>query len=159
MGVLRDILTAAKSIAVGHRITLRELTRKPITLRYPEEKPDYPRGVRGIPALKVNPETGDLNCTACGLCARACPVGVITVEAMVGPDGKKKQYPAVYDLDFTRCLVCNLCVEACPFDSLEMAAFTELSQYNQDDLVFHRDHLAEIWKRSKAARIAGGERI
>lgn len=159
MGVLYDVLTAAKSIVAGHRVTLKQLMRKPITLRYPEEKPDYPKGVRGIPALKVNPESGDLNCTACGLCARACPVNVITVEAMVGPDGKKKQYPAVYDLDFTHCLVCNLCVEACPFDALEMAAYTELSQYNQDDLVFHRDQLAEIWKRSEAVRIAGGEKI
>lgn len=159
MGVLADIWRAAKSIAVGHGITMREFFKRPITIRYPQEKPVYPRGVRGIPALKVNPETGELNCTACGLCARACPVGVITVEAAVGPDGKKKQYPAVYKLDFTRCLVCNLCVEACPFDSLEMSDFTELSQYDQEDLVFDRDRLAEIWKRSHAVRVAGGERI
>lgn len=159
MGALGDVYRAAKSILTGHGITIREFTQKPITVRYPQEKPSYPVGVRGIPALKVNPETGELNCTACGLCARACPVNVITVEAAVGPDGKKKQYPAVYRLDFTRCLVCNLCVEACPFDSLEMADLTELSAFEAEDLVFERDELAEIWKRSRAIRIAGGMKV
>lgn len=159
MGVLTDIWRSTRSIMTGHGVTLREFFRKPVTIRYPEERPEYPKGIRGIPALKVNPDTGDVNCTACGLCARSCPVGIITVEPMVGPDGKKMQYPAVYQLDFTRCLVCNLCVEACPFDSLEMSDFTELSRYKSENLVFDRDDLAEIWKRSRAVRIAGGEKI
>ncbi len=159
MSGLSDVVRTAKSILTGHGITLKEFFREPVTVRYPQEKIEYPRGVRGIPSQKVNPETGDLNCTACGLCARACPVGVITVEAMVGPDGKKMQYPAKYELDYTRCLVCNLCVEACPFDALEMSDMTELSSFSSEDLVFDRDRLAEIWKRSHAARIAGGEKI
>lgn len=159
MGLLGDIWGVAKSLIKGHKVTIRQFFQKPITIRYPEEPVPYPKGVRGIPSLKVNPETGDLNCTACGLCARACPVGVIEVQAMVGPDGKKKQYPAVYKLDFTRCMVCNLCVEACPFDSLEMSDMVELSQFRSEDLVFDRDQLAEIWKRSNAVRIAGGEKI
>ncbi len=159
MGLLADLWRTVRSFAAGHRITFSEMLRKPITIRYPTEKPPYPKGIRGIPALKVNPETGDLNCTACGLCARACPVNVITVEPVVGPDGKRKQYPAVYQLDYTRCLVCNVCVEACPFDSLEMSDYTELAQYDSADLVFNRDQLAEIWKRSHAVRIAGGEKI
>lgn len=159
MGFLSDVARTAKSMVVGHAITIKEFFQDPVTIRYPQEKIDYPRGVRGIPSQKVNPETGDLNCTACGLCARACPVGVITVEALVGPDGKKKQYPAKYQLDYTRCLVCNLCVEACPFDALEMSDFTALSAYASEYLVFQRDQLAEIWKRSHAARIAGGEKI
>lgn len=159
MSLVADVVRTVKSLFVGHGITMREFFQKPIAVRYPSEKPEYPVGLRGIPALKVNPDTMDLNCTACGLCARACPVDVITVEAMVGPDGKKKQYPAVFNLDFTRCLVCNLCVEACPFDSLEMADMTELSSYTPDDLLFTRDRLAEIWKRSNTARIAGGEKV
>lgn len=159
MGFWHELWAAVKSILAGHGVTFRQMLRKPITVRYPKEKPDYPKGIRGIPALKVNPETGDLNCTACGLCARACPVGVITVEAMMGPDGKRKQYPARYELDYTRCLVCNLCVEACPFDALEMSDYTELGQFNKEDLIFNRDKLAEIWKRSRAVRIAGGEKI
>ncbi len=159
MGLMRDIAGTASSIIKGHKVTIGNFFKKPITVRYPEERVDYPKGVRGIPSQKVNPETGDLNCTACGLCARACPVGIIEVKAMVGPDGKKKQYPEVYKLDYTRCLVCNLCVEACPFDALEMSDFTELSQYRSEDLVFNRDQLAEIWKRSNAVRIAGGEKI
>lgn len=159
MGLLGDVWRTVRSFAAGHRVTISEMFRRPITMRYPTHRPEYPRGIRGIPALKVNPETGALNCTACGLCARSCPVNVITVEAEVGPDGKRRQYPAVYRLDFTRCLVCNLCVEACPFDSLEMSDYTELSQYDSADLVFERDQLAEIWKRSRAVRIAGGERI
>lgn len=159
LGLLGQIWDSAISILKGLKVTIRRFFSRPITVRYPDERFDYPRGIRGIPSLKVNPDTGDLNCTACGLCARACPVGVIEVEAVVGPDGKKKQYPARYNLDYTRCLVCNLCVEACPFDSLEMSDMTELSRWRSEHLVFDRDELAEIWKRSRAVRIAGGEKI
>ncbi|MBX6378035.1 MAG: NADH-quinone oxidoreductase subunit I [Clostridia bacterium] len=159
MGLVDTVGRTVKSVVKGHAITIREFFRKPITVRYPEVPVEYAKGVRGIPALKTNPETGELNCTGCGLCARACPVGVIEVTQPVGPDGRKIQKPEIFNLDFTRCLVCNLCVEACPFDALEMADFTEFSTYDQDELVVDKERLAEIWKRSHAVRIAGGEKI
>lgn len=159
MGLLAEVYNTAKSIVVGHAITAREFFKPPITVRYPEKNMDYPTGVRGIPALKTNPETNDLNCTACGLCARACPVSIIEVQMLEDENGKKLKYPKIYNLDASRCMVCNLCIEACPFDALEMADWVYLAEYDPEKMVLNKEQLAEIWKKSNAVRIAGGEKI
>lgn len=158
MSLVQDVWRTAKSIATGHAITLKEFFKPPITIRYPEEKPDYPLGVRGIPSLKVN-DQDRLNCTGCGMCARACPTSIISVEMAEDEDGKKMKYPAYFNLDSSRCLVCNLCIEACPFDALEMSDWVYLAEYDPELMVLNMDDLAEIWKKSSAVRVAGGERL
>lgn len=147
------------SLAKGHRVTLDQMLRRPITNLYPEEPVPHFPGFRSIPVLKANEETGKLNCTACGLCARSCPPQIIFVESVIGDDGRRKQWPAFFNLDLSRCMVCNLCVEACPFDALEMAADNELSAYDVRDLFFNMHELAALWKTSPAVRIAGGQKI
>ena len=159
MGLLKDVLDTAKSVVVGHGITISEFFKPPVTIRYPDEVPDYPKGVRGIPSLKVNPETNDLNCTGCGLCARACPPQIIAVEMKEDEEGNKLKYPEFYYLDASRCMVCNLCIEACPFDALEMSDWVFLSEYDADKMVLNMHQLRDIWLNSKAVRIAGGEKI
>jgi len=159
MGVLNDVARAAKSIVKGHMVTLREIFKPPMTIRYPDEKPEQPKGSRGMPVLKVNAETGELNCTACGLCARSCPPGCIEVIEETDANGKRMRRPLAYNLDMGKCMVCNLCIEACPFDALEMAANFEISVYDPDNLVFNKDQLATIWKNYDAVRIAGGEKL
>ncbi len=158
-GVLGNVYNATKSLIKGHLVTLKELRTPKITVHYPDERLELPLGSRGMPALKVNQDTGLLNCTACGVCARECPVDAIEVEAVVGEKGRKKRYPAIYNLDMTHCMQCNLCVEACPFDALEMSDAFEISRYDLDDLIFDKEQLAEIWKTHKAVRITGGEKL
>jgi len=148
-----------KSMVVGHAITLREMLHKPVTVCYPEEKPPFEHGSRSVPVLKVNEESGLLNCVSCGLCERSCPPSCIEIVQAVGADGKKKPWPETFQLDLSHCMVCNLCIEACPFDALEMADVVELSSYQVQDLIFDKDQLAELWKTSKAVRVAGGEQI
>ncbi|MDI3317500.1 MAG: 4Fe-4S binding protein [Bacillota bacterium] len=159
MNIFARVWEASKALVLGHATTWHEYFKPEITVRYPEEKPEYVSGTRGIPALKWNYEKGDLNCTGCGLCARACPISVIEVRQPVGPDGRHLQKPEVFFLDFSRCMVCNLCVEACPFDALEMADMVDLAQYTQDDLVFNKEQLANIWVDSHARRVALGEKL
>jgi NADH-quinone oxidoreductase subunit I len=159
MGLLDRVWSSVKSMAVGHGITIREMFHRPITVRYPEEKPPFERGSRGVPVLKVNEQSGLLNCVACGLCERSCPPSCIEIVQAVDASGKKKPWPETFNLDLSHCMVCNLCVEACPFDALEMADVVELSSYQVQDLQFDKDQLAELWKTSRALRVAGGERL
>jgi len=157
MNALRHWAVAAKSLVVSHVITLREMLQRPITVRYPEEKAPPILGARDVPALKINEETGLLNCTSCGLCERACPTRAIEIVQAVEPGtGRRKPWPEQYELHYDHCMVCNVCVEVCPFDALEMAAVAELASYQDRDLTFDKDALVEIWKTSHAIRIHDG---
>ncbi len=159
MALLERLWNTGKSMVVGHAITIREMVKKPITVCYPEERVTPERGSRSVPVLKVNEASGLLNCVSCGLCERSCPPSCIEIVQAVDANGKKKPWPETFELDLSHCMVCNLCVEACPFDALEMADVLELSTYQVQDLVFNKEQLAELWKTSRALRVAGGERI
>ena len=159
MALWDRVWNASKSMVVGHAITMREMLQKPVTIRYPEEKPPFERGSRSVPVLKVNERTGKLNCVSCGLCERACPPSCIEITQAMDDKGRKKPWPETFRLDLSHCMVCNLCVEACPFDALEMADVVELGSYQVQDLILEKHELAEIWKTSRALRVAGGERL
>ncbi|MDI3280030.1 MAG: NADH-quinone oxidoreductase subunit I [Bacillota bacterium] len=143
METVTAILKGGWSILVGLGITFRRMLRPPVTLRYPEERPELPPIYRGMPALLSDPETGELRCTACGVCQRTCPLEAIHMEpAPLGPDKKKR--PASFTLDMGRCMVCGLCAEACAFNALTMAGRYELAGYTRQDLIFSLEELAEI---------------
>ncbi len=142
MNTLEDIYRSSVSFAKGLGVTFKNFLRKPVTLQYPDERPVLPVGYRGIPALLSDKETGKARCTACGICARTCPLGLIKIDSVLGPD--KKRILNDYTLEAGRCMVCNLCVESCPFDSLVMANDYELADYDPDKLYFHKDRLVEL---------------
>lgn len=118
-------------IAKGLRTTLEHLFRKPVTVQYPEEALPLPLGYRGPVRLVTDAETGRYRCTACGLCARACPVDIIRVARAKDENGKNLSYPATYEYNLLECIACGLCVEACPFDALTMSRERELSVYSR----------------------------
>ncbi|MBN1283493.1 MAG: hypothetical protein JXA24_06975 [Proteobacteria bacterium] len=66
------------------------------------------------PRLMLRPD-GAVRCDACGLCAIACPVKCIAMEAGEGA-------PSSFEIDMLACICCNACVEACPCDALRMDA-------------------------------------
>ena len=53
-------------------------------------------------------------CIGCGMCARKCPVGAITVTDYTAP-GKKK--PA-YAIDHSKCIKCGACIDTCKFKAV-----------------------------------------
>ena len=53
-------------------------------------------------------------CFGCGMCAKKCPVGAITVTDYTAPDKKK---PA-YEIDHSKCIKCGACIETCKFKAI-----------------------------------------
>ena len=137
MGIIKDI----KNLVVGMKITSKHLGRHAITIQYPEERWEMPERSRGIVVLLSDKETGELNCTSCMLCMRACPTAAIRIDAPRGED--KKRVLKQFDIDFGLCCFCGLCEEACNFSALKMASMYEYSTENKEDLYWDMKKLQE----------------
>jgi NADH-quinone oxidoreductase subunit I len=113
------------------------------TVSYPEEKPIYPPGYRGLHRL-VPREDGKPRCVACYMCATICPAQCIYIEAgEYEPESDESQsrviekYPTQFVIDELRCIVCGLCVEACPKDAIRMDTYEHTKpEYNRQGFVF-----------------------
>ncbi len=90
-----------------------------ITVQYPDERLPYPETFRGRHRLTLK-QDGAVQCTACFLCATACPAECIYIEAGEYPDNPIEKYPIRYEIDTLRCIYCGFCVEACPCDAIRM---------------------------------------
>lgn len=141
LGAAALIVSRLRALIEGLKVTLRYLFSRSITMKYPFEKRELPEGYRGLHELKLNPETGDMKCIGCTLCARACPDHLITIETSPG-EGKKKRVD-VFDVDISRCMFCNLCAEACPHGALELSSKYELATETREGLIYHKEDLLE----------------
>lgn len=142
-GLIGEAVRAGKSFLKGMGVTFREMVfEEPVTVQYPEERPEVPSWFRGIPVQKTDLATGEYKCTACGLCVEACPVNVITLEWH--QDENKRKVVDRYAIDMSRCLVCNYCIEACPFDALVMAYDYELSVVDPEHMVYEFEDLLRL---------------
>lgn len=108
----------------GLRITLRNMLRGPITVKYPHEKVELPERARWA----VQPtyfEDGSPRCTGCLTCVRVCPDHILSVDVETREDKSKRIVR--FDYEIGACMMCGLCVEACPFDAIEMGHDYELA--------------------------------
>ena len=138
MGVFKDV----KELFRGMGITSKHLGRHAITIQYPEERFTMPERSRGIVVLLSDKETGELNCTSCMLCMRACPTAAILIDAP--RDEKKKRQLKSFDIDFGLCCFCGLCEEACNFCAIKMDTKYEFSTLEAGDLVWDMKKLQEV---------------
>jgi NADH-quinone oxidoreductase subunit I len=114
--------------------------RKDFVVQYPEERVDYPDAFRGMPVL-VQLENGQPRCVACGLCEFACPTDCITIVPGELESAGIERYPVEFDIDMSRCMFCGLCEEACPEEAIVMSREVELSTFDRDSMIFHKDQL------------------
>ena len=139
----------------GMRITFSHLFRKKTTIRYPEVKREFSEIYRGQHVLKRDDE-GRERCTACGLCAVACPAEAITMVAAERQPGeemlyREEKYAAVYEINMLRCIFCGLCEEACPKEAIFLTKRIISSDYEREGFIFGKDKLVE--PRDPAQRI------
>ncbi len=74
-------------------------------------------------------ETGEHNCTGCGICEKACPNGTISVLTTKDISARKILGQYIYRL--SQCTLCNLCVESCPYGAISMGKDFELAVYDR----------------------------
>ncbi len=108
------------------------------TVGYPEKKPYLPPRYRGRIILSRDPD-GKERCVACNLCAAACPVDCIALQAANDKDGRR--YPGFFRINFSRCIFCGFCEEACPTYAIQLIPDFELGEYDRRNMVYEKEHL------------------
>ena len=135
------------SILKGLFITFRHFFKKKVTIRYPEQKKVFSPVARGLHVLKRD-EKGAERCTACGLCAVACPAEAITMVAAERKPNeenlyREEKYAADYKINMLRCIFCGLCEEACPKEAIFLTDRILPASYKRNDFIWNKQRLVE----------------
>ena len=171
--VARPTLTRLEKLYIpavlsGLSITIKHLFKKPATVKYPEENREIAAVYRGQHVLKRD-EQGRENCTACGLCAVACPAEAISMVAAERKKGeehlyREEKYAAKYEINMLRCIFCGLCEDACPKDAIYLSDRIVPTAFTRGNFIYGKDILVEgkdnegridITKRKKKYEMEG----
>jgi NADH-quinone oxidoreductase subunit I len=133
------------SIAKGMAITFGHMFKKRPTINYPEQKRPFSPVFRGLHILNRD-EEGKERCTACGLCAVACPAEAITMEAAERKTDeehlyREEKYAARYEINMLRCIFCGLCEEACPKDAIYLTETFAPANYTRQSFIYGKPDL------------------
>jgi NADH-quinone oxidoreductase subunit I len=136
------------AIVGGMGTTLKHFFSKKVTIRYPEEKRYLGPVFRGHHILKRD-EEGAERCTACGLCAVACPAEAISMVAEERKKGeehlyREEKYASVYEINMLRCIFCGLCEEACPKQAIYLQHDKMVPVFeDRSEVIFGKNKLVE----------------
>jgi len=143
MGVIRKFFSGIYNLGLGLKTTLKYLPGRSITIQYPKEKMEMFERSRGMVVLLSDKETGKLNCNACLLCQKACPVAAISIKQEKNPETKKR-YPSIFEVNALICCYCGLCEESCKFDAIKMAPKYEFATTDKESLIMNMEQLQEL---------------
>ncbi|MBC7865345.1 MAG: NADH-quinone oxidoreductase subunit I [Bacteroidia bacterium] len=146
------------AIIKGMMITMSHLLKKPATIQYPEQVRPMAPVYRGQHILKRD-ENGAERCTACGLCAVACPAEAITMESAERKKGeenlyREEKYATIYEINMLRCIFCGLCEEACPKEAIFLTDKTVPSEFERGDFVYGKDKLTETLDNTRKVDVS-----
>ena len=93
-------------------------------------------------------EEGRERCTACGLCAVACPAEAITMTAAERTKEEKhlyreEKYAEIYEINMLRCIFCGMCEEACPKSAIYLTDRLVDVETNRGSFIYGKDKLVE----------------
>ena len=108
------------------------------TVAYPERRRVLPPRWRGRIVLTRDPD-GEERCVACYLCAAACPVDCIALQATEDEQGRRR--PVFFRINFSRCIFCGFCEEACPTCAIQLTPDYEMAEYERRELVYELEDL------------------
>jgi NADH-quinone oxidoreductase subunit I len=122
----------ALGAVIGHAFRERD------TVQYPDEMVYLPPRYRGRIVLSRGPD-GNERCVACYLCAVACPVDCIALQATQDETGRR--YPAWFRINFSRCIFCGFCEDACPTYAIQLTPDVEMCEYERPSMVYEKEDL------------------
>lgn len=155
-------------IAAGLKITMRNMLKPPVTLEYPDERPEIPEGYRGVPTLVKDP-SGREKCVSCQLCEFVCPPRAIRITPGEIPEEDETAHvekaPREFEINMLRCIYCGLCQEVCPEEAIFLQDIFSVTGYSREELIYKKDKLYELggtlpdehfkWDRKKEAAARG----
>ena len=114
---------------------------------YPEVQKPRAKVWRGLHVLKRD-EEGRERCTACELCAVACPAEAIIMTAAERTKEEKdlyreEKYASIYEINMLRCIFCGMCEEACPKSAIYLTDRLVDVETNRGSFVYGKDKLVE----------------
>lgn len=160
--------TYIPQIVSGLGITMKNMLKPPVTLEYPDERPDIPTGYRGVPTLVKDPN-GREKCVSCQLCEFVCPPkairitpGAIEEEA---DNAHVEKAPQEFEINMLRCIYCGYCQEVCPEEAIFLQDIFSLNGLSREELLFKKKKLYELggtlpddhfkWDKKRDAELAG----
>ncbi len=135
------------AIVSGMGITMSHLFKKKATYIHGKDIRPFSAVYRGMHVLKRD-EKGAERCTACGLCAVACPAEAITMVAAERHKGeenlyREEKYASSYEINMLRCIFCGLCEQACPKEAIFLTDRITPSEYKRKDFIYTKEELVE----------------